>query len=111
MSDFVKAWDELATIVHKDNVTKGFWPDGLARNRGEIIALIHSELSEALEAERDGNPPDPKVPTYGAVEVELGDAVIRIMDYAKAFNLDVGSAILAKLEYNRSRPHKHGRKF
>ena len=78
---------------------------------GRILCLIHSEISEALEALRKGNPKDEHCPAYSSLEVELADAVIRIMDYAGMRGLDVAGAIRAKMDYNKTRPYKHGKKF
>ena len=78
---------------------------------GKILCLIHSEISEALEALRKGNPPDEHCPTYTSLEVELADAVIRIMDFAGLRGLDFAGAIRAKMEYNKTRDYKHGKKF
>lgn len=138
---FVSAFNDMAQLAHENAVAKGWWecPDadlvrraidtaGLSdeaeaelealanrleeRNRGEVIALMHSELSEALEAERDGNPSSEKIPTFTGVEEEFGDVIIRIMDTAARRKLHVGSAIVAKHIYNQGRPHRHGgRKF
>ena len=79
-------------------------------NRGEKIALMHSELSEALEALRQGNPPDDKVPEMNGATVELADTVIRIMDLARREQWPVGAAIVAKASMNAGRPHRHGGK-
>lgn len=67
-----------------------------------MIALIHSEISEALEGVRK-NCPDDKLPHRKMEEVELADALIRIFDYAGAHNLDLGGALVEKMAYNRSR--------
>lgn len=70
------------------------------------LALVHSELSEALEGHRKGLMDD-KLPHLTMLEVELADAVIRISDLAGALKLDLGSAIAEKLAYNANRPdHK-----
>lgn len=72
--------------------------------------LIVSELSEGIEGLRAGNPPDDKVPQYDSFTVELADAVIRAFDIAGRFNLKLGEAILAKMEYNTGRAFLHGGK-
>jgi NTP pyrophosphatase (non-canonical NTP hydrolase) len=72
------------------------------RETGTIIALIHSELSKALEADRKGD-------TENFSE-ELADACIRIFDFCGAKGIDIETAISKKMEYNRSRTYKHGGK-
>lgn len=92
-------------------VEKGFYPDdGTPRNFGEAIALVHSELSEALEAHRK-NQQDTHLPHRSGVEVELADALWRIFDIAGSLGLDLGGALREKRTINENRPYKHGKKF
>ena len=71
-------------------------------NIGERIALMHSELSEALEGARKGAMDD-HLPEFNALTVELADAVIRIFDFAGGLSLRLPEALVAKLAYNRTR--------
>ncbi|MGX7874428.1 hypothetical protein ACVDG5_018200 [Mesorhizobium sp. ORM6] len=71
----------------------------IERNFGEVIALMHSELSEALEADRKNKRRDDKLPHRGAVEVELSDGIIRILDTAAATQIDVASAMIPCLRH------------
>lgn len=71
-------------------------------NVGEKLALIHSEISEAMEGHRK-NLMDDKLPHRKMIEVELADAMIRIMDLAGALKLDLGGAMEEKLNYNSNR--------
>jgi NTP pyrophosphatase (non-canonical NTP hydrolase) len=72
------------------------------RNKGEMLMLIVSEISEAMEGERK-DLMDDHLPHRKMAEVELADAVIRICDYAGRWGYDLGGAILEKLEYNANR--------
>lgn len=70
------------------------------------LCLTHSEISEAMEGHRK-NLKDDKLPHRSMLEVELADAMIRIMDLAGALGLDLGGALVEKLEFNTQRPdHK-----
>ncbi|MBD1229353.1 hypothetical protein [Xenorhabdus griffiniae] len=91
---------ELQQKIHQQNVEAGWWDN--PRERGTLLCLIHSEISEALEGERK-NLMDNHLPHRPMAEVELADAVIRILDYAAAFGYDIEGAIAEKLEYNRHR--------
>jgi NTP pyrophosphatase (non-canonical NTP hydrolase) len=100
--------NDFIVAVHQNARDKGWWDE--ERNVAEGIALMHSELSEALEAARKGFPMDNKVPLDNFT-VELADCVIRIFDMAGGMELPLVEALLAKHEYNKSRPYKHGKKF
>jgi NTP pyrophosphatase (non-canonical NTP hydrolase) len=108
VTSFVDEWNRLSAAVHSTAKDKGWWDE--ERNDGEIIALMHSELSEALEALRHGNPPDDHIPDFFGVEAELADVVIRIMDYADARGFRVAEALEAKMRFNAGRARKHGGK-
>lgn len=95
----------LAVNIHTLNKT--WWYDPatgypINRNTGELLMLIVSELSEAMEGHRK-NLPDDKLPHRSAFEVELADTFIRLMDLAGARCMDLGGAILEKLRYNMER--------
>ena len=98
----------FAKLCHEDNAK--WWVDPETgedwRNNklalGSKIALIHSEISEALEGLRKGIP-DEKLPDRSAEEVELVDALIRIFDYAAARKLDLDGAFWEKRAYNLKR--------
>lgn len=102
--------NNMVKMIHSMNAR--WWEDPrsgypIQRNHGELIALIHSELSEALEADRKGLMDD-KLPHRQGLEVELADAVIRIFDMAGGLHLDLGGAIVEKLIYNSKRvDHTH----
>lgn len=104
--------EELRKLQEDINQTarnKGWWDKAV--NWGEQIALMHSELSEALEAYRVGNPPDDKIPEFSGMEAEFADVIIRILNVAQQENLDVIGAMVAKAEMNKTREYKHGGKI
>lgn len=102
--------NDLAEEIHRNSEAHGWWDEDL--NFGEIIALCHSELSEALEFARSGEfdyfdnngKPDGKW-------VELLDCVIRIFDYLAHEEADIDLMMADKMNYNKGRPYKHGKKF
>lgn len=124
--NYVAQFNKMSRDVHEWARGKGWWEErealvdslvtsegkafAKATNQSSIIALIHSELSEALEAIRHGNPPDDKIPEFRGLEAELADTVIRIHDMAGAYGLRVGEAIEAKMAFNQTREYKHGGK-
>lgn len=109
MTDLHKLQQEAYEIATE----KGWWEE--PRTTLELMALMHSEISEAVEAWRD--PVRGDLPVYfdasGKPEgwlIELADCVIRIMDLCGHEAVSLESAIEMKLDYNRSRPYRHGGK-
>ena len=101
--------NSLTKKAHQNAIAHGWWNE--ERSFGEIIALMHSELSEALEYDRKGNGQSDHIPEFTGVEEELADVVIRIFDYCGRKNLRLGEAIIAKMQFNESRPYKHGKRY
>jgi NTP pyrophosphatase (non-canonical NTP hydrolase) len=98
---------EIMDRINRYAHDKGWWSQ--PREFGTLIALCHSELSEALEAERENKISD-KIPEFSGVEEELADTVIRILDMSAELKLDLIGALKAKMDYNDSRPFRHGGK-
>lgn len=102
--------NNLASQVHQANIK--WWQnvdtgEPIKRNKGELLCLIHSEISEALEGERK-NLMDDKLPHRKMAEVELADAIIRILDYAAGFGYDLQGAFTEKMAFNATREdHTH----
>lgn len=97
--------DAFASMLHRRNAH--WWRDpktnrALVRNKGEMIALMHSELSELLEAERKSLA-DSHLPHLSGASVELADLLIRAFDYAGGHNIPLGRAFVEKLAYNTTR--------
>lgn len=95
----------VTDLCHQASKNSGWWEgvDITAPNVVPVkLCLIHSEISEAMEGDRK-NLMDDHLPHRKMVEVELADAVIRIMDLAGAMGLDLGGAMQEKVEYNAKR--------
>ena len=108
---FADAMDTLSTLVFQDAADRGFWDMGVEnRNKAEMIMLMVTELAEACEALRKPDLKDAHLPDEDPVGLEIADTVIRAMDYCGANNISLGSLIVKKLTYNRTRSHMHGGK-
>lgn len=97
--------NQLANECHVAN--KKWWHnpatgERLIRNRGEMLMLMVSEISEAMEGERK-NLMDTHLTHRPMAEVELADAIIRIFDYAAGLGYDLGGAFIEKMSYNAKR--------
>lgn len=145
-----QALNELAIEAYKNALDHGFYDAELKMDDvvsgdldksiafqhfvfGQRIALIHSELSEALEADRKNmfadleafNNQKQITPRTGVdpfldkfemyikdtLEDEIADALIRILDLCAARNIDIGNHVRLKMEYNARRPYKHGKEY
>ena len=122
--------NELAKEIHENAVEHGWWDE--SRSFGEVDALCHSELSEALEEHRDGRPMVYVLDLSGddnavlrleedtdkfngrkpeGVAVEMADCIIRILDWCGKEGIDIDKIIRLKMEYNKTRPYRHGGKL
>lgn len=123
-----KTLNTLRNEAHQISKDHGFYDDLGERNFGEAIALMHSELSEALEDYRDGRKPnelfftrqdgkktsshkefDQTLNKPCGIPSELADVIIRVLDFCGANDIDIEGVVEMKMEYNKTRPYKNGK--
>jgi NTP pyrophosphatase (non-canonical NTP hydrolase) len=100
---------ELQRAVHDNAVRHGWWEGD--RSFGDIIALMHSELSEAYEEFRHGHGPTEVRSEDGKPEgipIELADLIIRVLDYCAGAGIDLEAALTTKIAFNQHRSYRHG---
>jgi NTP pyrophosphatase (non-canonical NTP hydrolase) len=93
-------FSDLQKMCHKIAVHSGWWEEW--REIPELLMLCVTELAEAMEAYRINDKDE--------LAVELADTVIRIMDMAEAYEINLEQTIIDKCDYNRTRPYRHGGK-
>ena len=105
----------MAEEVYACNVQNGWIGDG--RTFGDDIALLHSEVSEALEHFRQNGPEYINEVFYtgstnkpDGVPIELADVLVRLLDMCKRYNIDLFAAWRIKMSYNWQRSYRHGGK-
>lgn len=115
--DRLKTIEEMQTEVVECNASKGWYDD--QRTFGDLIALLHSEASEALEAYRDWKLEDMTgkvslekaidgTPKPEGVGSEFADLFIRLLDDCARYDIDLLFEYERKMQYNRLRPYRHG---
>jgi NTP pyrophosphatase (non-canonical NTP hydrolase) len=124
---------QIMKEIHENNVIKGFWEDKETKNVGEVLMLCVSELSEALEAHRKNKfaniksfEMEKRYQVHGdklnfeqsfqshikdSFEDEIADTVIRLFDLSEGFGIDLEWHIRQKIDYNKTRPFKHNKKY
>jgi NTP pyrophosphatase (non-canonical NTP hydrolase) len=133
---FLEIMEKLIKECHETAAKNGFWKNFEVASVPCKVALMHSELSELLEAHRKGNPPCEKKFLQGepnkqellpirifdststksprpitSMEEECADLFIRLLDFCGGYDINLASITLAKMEYNKSREYMHGKKY
>jgi NTP pyrophosphatase (non-canonical NTP hydrolase) len=115
--EFIRLFGSLQQKAHETAKEKGWWDTD--RTLPHCMGMVMTEMAEVIEAARKGYqypdgtfvvPQSGKIPVHNVLEEEMADVFIRLMDTAQRFRLNVAGAIWDKMEYNKTRPHRHGGK-
>lgn len=96
--------------IHSNAKAHGWWDE--ERTTAEVAMLCVTELAEAVEEDRKGNPlvyEENGKPE--GIAVEMIDCLIRILDWCGQQEIDVEKILRQKHEFNKSRPYKHGKRY
>lgn len=105
------AFDAMIDTAHNNSRSKGFWEEDHGTHTAITkIALMGTELAEMIEALRHSNPPDNHCPDFSSLAIEAADLQIRLLDFCGRYNIDLASAMFAKMAYNAERSYMHGKK-
>lgn len=121
MAHYGEMLDDLAEEIADISEFNGFWTPDKIGDVGIIptkLALIHDEVSEALQVHREQyDDSDEDVATVMTqlqeedFTEELADIIIRVLDVAGYYDLEIGLAVTSKIEKNRGRTYKHGKRY
>lgn len=118
--------NDIAKVIHANAVDKGFWE---TFNMPRALMLIVSEVTEAMEADRDSKRTGVSIlgvngwtsdddfkesfllNVKNTVEDELADVIIRVLDLTEKMGIDIEQHIKAKMRFNAMREFKHGKKY
>lgn len=107
--------DELAEECSSIAISKGFWQFEVHTDSTLVkttkAMLVVTELAELVESVRAKTPVPSSLPGFSNEEEEIADAIIRLLDYAGFYELNIGQAVVAKMEKNAGRPFQHGKNF
>ena len=108
-TEFCFLFEGIVNNIGINNTLKGFDFDAKDFNANAAkIALMHSELSEALEALRKPGESE-HLPGESQLGEELADVFIRLAHFAYKHDVDLGDLVLKKMAFNAGRPYMHGK--
>ena len=126
--------NEIAQEIHENAKSNGFFYS-VYKNTGEMLCLVHLEISKALEADRENNHCTGDLPDgfladigngelddeqfrlmyekniKGAFEDELANTIIQVLNICAYKEIDINNHLKIKMRYNTLRSEKHGKAY